>query len=467
MPDPGKSPAEETETGYLSLGISWTDAIHSRATEVGLNAERRVNAIYMALFDQANQLIYLTDFGGADNTTGGVFSGDSVYNSTSLSGFVSKAICLEKATYQLVVIANPYPVLKSKLTARAIAWEDLYDYVITQGNGAGETNLLDLDGGVFMSNARGITTLYPSDFRDSPAEAIATPKEVAIDRILAKILVNKDASFSSPPHGEVTAFYWRTGNCNRKTYLIRKPDLTLAGTAETALSPRDMIYAKDPNFQLNEQNTTELYTSADTKPWNEDPATIESHYQYVLENTLATETQTDNNWRQHTTHVVVEATIKYSALGTGGELQYYSFVNSAGEAKVFSHPQAVEWWANGVAAAQAFPADMVGLKEAIDACSVFSFGESSVVPTEYATDNGITFHKEGRNTYQVPIRHFHLTGAADRSRYGQYGVVRNNVYKLVVTGIKGPGTPTTGEAYIAVDIHVNPWYIREQEEHLQ
>ena len=55
--------------------------------------------------------------------------------------------------------------------------------------------------------------------------------------------------------------------------------------------------------------------------------------------------------------------------------------------------------------------------------------------------------------------------------YGRYGIVRNNVYKLTITNITGPGSPILekpgpepddGTPSISANIQVLPWQIREQ-----
>ena len=54
--------------------------------------------------------------------------------------------------------------------------------------------------------------------------------------------------------------------------------------------------------------------------------------------------------------------------------------------------------------------------------------------------------------------------------YGRYGVVRNAIYQINITGVKSPGYTAPdlqewqddSESYISAEFTIMPWYIREQ-----
>ena len=87
--------------------------------------------------------------------------------------------------------------------------------------------------------------------------------------------------------------------------------------------------------------------------------------------------------------------------------------------------------------------------------------------------NNLKFYKDGINYFPVLIRHFGDDLVSAVGGYGRYGIVRNNVYKLNIQQIKSPGEPIVPEidpedpddkenSYVAFDVEVLPWVVREQ-----
>lgn len=82
-------------------------------------------------------------------------------------------------------------------------------------------------------------------------------------------------------------------------------------------------------------------------------------------------------------------------------------------------------------------------------------------------------YTQGMTYYFLPIRHLGYSSTAESQPTGAYGVVRNHVYKIQITGIAGlgtpvykpnsetitPTTPTEENAYIAAKIHVQAWRV--------
>lgn len=86
---------------------------------------------------------------------------------------------------------------------------------------------------------------------------------------------------------------------------------------------------------------------------------------------------------------------------------------------------------------------------------------------EELAKNPAQIAKEGYVYYYTPIKHLGTTGST-----GEYGVVRNHIYDVTITGIKGYGTPifdpdkdidtthpSNEEVYIAASINVLSWRV--------
>ena len=243
--------------------------------------------------------------------------------------------------------------------------------------------------------------------------------------------------------------------------------------------------------------------------WDEDPQNPgtnilkERYWKYTYENTADRAVQFGANWDDYMTHLVAYVFIEYPSLKTGalGDAtgDYFSF--NAGTAsdpkwKVFTIAQAKEW-----ADQDSYPTDMVALKDLIGhkdgATSTFHPGTSSFfsgalaatdlakpASTSYTittglhpitgasveyhivasdTDETIFFHPKGLNTYTAPIKHYLAGNPTDlrESQYAHYGVVRNNIYRLNIKSITGPGTPSLAKGFLSVDVTIQPWYVRD------
>lgn len=84
--------------------------------------------------------------------------------------------------------------------------------------------------------------------------------------------------------------------------------------------------------------------------------------------------------------------------------------------------------------------------------------------------NGLAYHMGAVSYYRVLIRHFDNTLQPTPMAWGRYGVVRNNVYVLTLTSVMSPGDidipepkgPDDKEGFLAVEIKVLPWTVRNQ-----
>ena len=253
----------------------------------------------------------------------------------------------------------------------------------------------------------------------------------------------------------------------------------------------DADYRKDPNYALAGFNVSQfnyLKVAADGSL----PADFSSmtDSKYCLENTMADDAQT----QAQTTAAVVSAVYTPNSF-TAGE----SWFRLLGVTyKTLDDLQAVYNAAKAAAAPDAAQAQTIILCDQFHArISAAATAQGKTVGADFATVTiaeldavanggeyskpdataretvGVEYFQKGVCYYNILIRHDDaITGTM---ALGKYGVVRNNWYTLTINSVKQPGTPwipdTTdptdpakpgendddAEAYLSVNITVNPW----------
>ncbi|MDF9830792.1 Mfa1 family fimbria major subunit [Parabacteroides sp. PF5-6] len=481
---------------FLSLQMETDPSLSTRATgtDYGTKEEKAVVSVHALFYEAAGEnskLLY--NFNIEAKTNGEEnFNGNHVHSGNQ-SQFVSKAIDLKKQDYQLVVLVNASDALLSSIGKAEENFPSGYNTLKdlqTAIIGTSAETFYDTDKKSYflMSNAGGIIYVPQSMLKNRDSEATAAPAYIPVERIVAKVSVHKGFAKDEVEFGgKIGNVSWDVDVTNKQTYLMRQADYLITGVQESGFhNPRNEVYAKDPNFDTNEifltdetkkkehftllgLNQTDRYLD-----WNPTTATT-TYYRYVLENTMAKADQNKDKTdpKTYTTQILLKVQIT-EPKGLKDIHSYYSFEDKTEpegkQWKVFSHAQAVEWY-NGT-----YPSDMAALKAVLESAqkmenSPFNFNkEGNAEPTEFVTTslNKLTYHKDGLNVYRIPIMHF---GVDDRIKaeedYGYYGVVRNNIYKIVIKSIKGPGVDSSNEGYVSADITINPWYGREWEEDLK
>lgn len=374
----------------------------------------------------------------------------------------------------------------------------------------------------FMSNANGLISVKGDDLKESTVEAEKYPFPVHIDRILAKVMVNakNENSFTTTTGGVVRELKWGLRNVNKKTYMYRNfaPlfDISVGspfiGVEEdeynTSPDDREIQYAKDPNYEFGEQDTGHFYTDQTYVSWNVfedngwgDMNLAEKNWLYSTENTLSFAAQSSTvtksrirdpqHYDEYVTMVKIRAHIDYdfgSLVSPQGYYSYFFWENNREYYKVFTHEQAIEWITAGAAPAD-FGEDfkyVLGIEPypyQAEKSSFFSAGASSTEPTMEDCESNwevhvlpeerdypcVFYHYDGLNEYDIEIKHFNGPESQDfgsQSSYGYFGVVRNNVYRVNINRIEGPGVPKEDGTYISADVYINPWYMRSQVEDL-
>lgn len=502
-------------TAYLSVRMN-TGAAGTRAdgTEAGTPKERQVDEVYLLLYNTDEDLKYAWKLDasnfltpdGVDDFEGGDVAEDSGTPSRFVT--VSREVSMEP--YHIVVIANPgvfaddnifgnnppitdldgivadytdisssiYKTLDALQQPRSVDMDDFgADYVLGSG-----TNKM------FMSNANGPVYAAISWLKETAAEAEASPVPVSIDRALGKIIVNSAQTVSvtdfdgTEEIGRITALNWRIRNYNTQEYLIRRFNLidpalggTYGGTMETYASGlavgRKYLYATDPNMTDGTGLSGNSAAGWDY-PWNAyaDPM-VEDSYCFATENVMNASAQP--GWLANATYVDIWAKIALDDYP--GAKGFYSFNNGDSTNPawvVFAWDQVSGWWTSGT-----FPANvstlqgkLTDLKTEGGFTGPFDFdsptepdGVSGEAISE-SVSGEIYFHSEGSCFYRVPVQHLNKDSQTESS-YGYYGIVRNNVYRVILSGFKAPGMLVSSDysKFISFDILINPWYVRYEQ----
>ncbi|MCD8164925.1 MAG: fimbria major subunit [Bacteroides sp.] len=249
---------------------------------------------------------------------------------------------------------------------------------------------------------------------------------------------------------------------------------------------RSFYYAEDPNFdhfsifRTGGINNLPLLSEFDfetsgfiTDLTTTQPLTTLPTRQYALENTMNAQEQ----WEDVTTRALVRGNyipegfkdIAETAVFEAGD-SYYLFGGTA-----VSFDQIKTWYDDMINENKNFPWPTApgGLKDAVVSAVAANFIDFSVAEgrTQSGSHGKLHFYKEGQSYYSVLIRHFDDSLSSNEGfaqgvfNFGRYGVVRNNVYKMTLNKITGPGTPTIPEPegpddkekeYLSTEIEVLP-----------
>ncbi|MCD7899451.1 MAG: Mfa1 family fimbria major subunit [Bacteroides sp.] len=494
--------------------------------------EHRVNEVWMLLYNDEEKLDYkfvwkVQNYNDSDPSVLINFQ-DKGSEQVIVSGsadkltFISAAQKIKRKNYKMAILANPPQEYFSQINegttlsalTKAIDGGQQGLSINTFGSYKGDPSTTRL---FFMSNANGLITINSNQLQASKPDAESNPTKVNLDRLLAKVVVKEKTggvtiSTSGAILDEQKPVKWYLDVINTKTYPIRQFAFLSGGTEmeneqNSTAAIRERIYAQDPNFVLTDNTATSFKKLAPGETptyanWitnkTQDPDL--RTFQYVFENTMNLATQSNDNWKNYTTQIVIKAHLVYTELlndptNTNNDndpgKNYYSCVltrsNNTIVQRVFTHAQANHWLTT------VFPTSTDSGEEEIlrlmetkikevqtdfesGVSDAFNLKAASAPGTSEATFRsykGITYHPLGLNKYVVPVRHFSNTSGSTDPRkdvYGYYGVVRNNMYTLTVNSISGPGTGLYDwdSHFMSVQINITPWYRRDfQEEDLK
>lgn len=437
-------------------------------TDIGLDPERKVNAVRIVLYDATVQpedqmpVKYAFDFNIRSNYAQDAFEGneDDLYQSEGPDQFITYAREVERQDYYMLVIINPdgneqpySPYNLKNVTAVDQTLSSFKTPIQIPDNNSLADNYYGAiagDNHFIMTNHQGLVYVAAERLRKTPQEANENPIPVSVERMVAKIYVNTSNQFVVRPEGATTRiedFRWELDCTNRKTFWMREMTYMKNGYMELqGLGSRADYYAKDPNFKLGEDwysHSEEFFMQY--PPYPNKFRSLLGEIQYTLENTMVAEDQAEDR----ITSVIVSAI--YAPPGFKYGDSYFRYNDIA-----ISLEQ-ILWYKN---TSFPLPTELEGLKEAIADLEASRGTTIDQMLQESFNECDIEYFKDGVNYYRIPIQHF---GDQPEGAYGHYGVVRNNQYNITINSLTGPRSIGGGTAsYISADIKVLPWERREQ-----
>ena len=475
---------------YMSVSVAMPKSTGTRAPgeHHGTADEQNVNEVLLALFDVSDVCLetktlattdYILNVGGANK-----------------AGYDGKAFKVPSATAKVLAVVNPSDKFKTACVASA-SWsaingavEQTLDEVIgaTKDNfmmiNAGD-NANPTNGALVTANVKVVDGTTIPDVDAAIAAAEADRSMIYVDRVVAKVSLGTNPDGVKVPAGVTCTFGdWALNITNKSMFPYSEIVMPAGGSAGAD-------YRIDPNY---------LLAGFDVSQFNylkvADDGTLPADFsamadsKYCLENTMAADAQT----QAQTTSAVASAVYTPGSFTVGeswfrllgvtyktlADLQVvYNAAKAAGTADA-AQTQVItlcdQFYAR-IAKAAAAQGKAVGADFAsitiTELDDLKSGGEYSKPDAAAGETVGVEYFQKGVCYYNILIRHDDAITAT--MAHGKYGVVRNNWYTLTINSVKQPGTPwlpdTTNptdpkdpgeddddkEAYLSVEITVNPW----------
>ncbi len=342
VPNSNKGGEEINSETYLSFSIAMpNDGTRAAAgnvsdanegdTYIGTEEEQKVTDIRVVLYNEHSIVAYSFDF--TENSQHG--DGTKFIKSKSGSYYTTDAIKVKNQSYDALVLINPLDEVKN-VTEPGMILEKFADQAVE----ISEDKLVTKKG-IFMSNAKGLSTVPETAIKNTKKEAEDNPFKdgsngIKVDRAVAKVFVGKSTTLSTSDNATVTLKGWTLDITNKKLFWMRKFDKyaamknTFYEEEKTTREERFQRYAKDPNFSNgierneNEFNyITEIVNDVENRStrfgvaevsrvrMSIDPSEVvkkdfgfgDNNGLYLLENTM----QADRQYQPVTTRVIVQA----------------------------------------------------------------------------------------------------------------------------------------------------------------
>ena len=474
---------------YMSVVVDMPKSTGTRAPgeNHGTADEQNVNEVLLALFDASDVCLetktsasteYILNVGG--NPAAGT----------------GNAFKVPSTTAKVLAVVNPSDKFKAACVASA-SWsaingavEQTLDEVIgTSKNNfmminAGD-NANPANGALVTANVKVVDGTTITDVDAAIAAAEADRSMIYVDRVVAKVSLGTNPDGVKVPAGVTCTFGdWALNITNKSMFPYSEIVMPAGGSAGAD-------YRIDPNYEL---------AGFDVSQFNylkvADDGTLPADFsamadsKYCLENTTAADAQT----QAQTTSAVASAVYTPNSFTVGESW----FRLLGGTYKTLADLQAV------YNAAKAAGTPDAAQQQIIDLCDQFyariavaataqgktvggdfasitiaeldglkSGGEYSKPDAVAGETVGVEYFQKGVCYYNILIRHDDEITAW--MAHGKYGVVRNNWYTLTINSVKQPGTPwipdktdptkptnpgeddDDKEAYLSVNITVNPW----------
>ena len=476
---------------YMSVSVAMPKSTGTRALgeHHGTADEQNVKEVLLALFDASDVCLetktlattdYILNVGGANK-----------------SGYDGKAFKVPSATAKVLAVVNPSDKFKTACVASA-SWSAIngaVEQTLDEVTGTSKNNFMMINAGdnanpangaLVTANVKVVDGTTITDVDAAIAAAEADRSMIYVDRVVAKVSLGTNPDGVKVPAGVTCTFGdWALNITNKSMFPYSEIVMPAGGSTGAD-------YRIDPNYEL---------AGFDVSQFNylkvADDGTLPADFsamadsKYCLENTMAADAQT----QAQTTSAVASAVYTpgsftvgeswFRLLGTTyktlADLQaVYNDAKAAGTAADAAQTQVItlcdQFYARiaKAAAAQGKPVGgdfaSITITELDD---LKSGGEYSKPDAAAGETVGVEYFQKGVCYYNILIHHDDAITAT--MAHGKYGVVRNNWYTLTINSVKQPGTPwipdTTNstdkkdpgeddddkEAYLSVEITVNPW----------
>ena len=474
---------------YMSVSVAMPKSTGTRAPgeHHGTADEQNVKEVLLALFDASDVCLetktlattdYILNVGGANK-----------------AGYDGKAFKVPSATAKVLAVVNPSDKFKTACVASA-SWSAIngaVEQTLDEVTGTSKDNFMMINAGdnanpangaLVTANVKVVDGTTIPDVATAISEAQADRSMIYVDRVVAKVSLGTNPDGLKVPAGVTCTFGdWALNITNKSMFPYSEIVMPAGGSTGAD-------YRIDPNYEL---------AGFDVSQFNylkvADDGTLPADFsamadsKYCLENTMAADAQT----QAQTTSAVASAVYTPGSFTVGeswfrllgvtyktlADLQ--AVYNAAAAGTPDAAQQQIidlcdQFYARIAKAATAqektVGADFASITIA-ELDGLKSGGEYSKPDATAGETVGVEYFQKGVCYYNILIRHDDEITAW--MAHGKYGVVRNNWYTLTINSVKQPGTPwlldTTNptdpkdpgeddddkEAYLSVEITVNPW----------
>ena len=505
------NPVTDGSESYISLSINTGITTRVGSSPPPASLDDAITSARMVLYGADDHIVkYAFNFNIRNNASNTGFTqngihpeyGDYLYNG-NLGGnrFITFARPVKYADYEMLIIINPFryiseipmDYLKAPASVMTRSGEDNLDIVNVTNVGQPLSRLLEsvyqpnpyfgsgympvTEGGIVMTNFKGLVHVPKSSLGNTPDEANKNPIPVTVERTVAKVQVeNLNAgSYSletTDPLAQAINISWQLNTTNKWFYWMRQfapvinPDGS-QGSMETSTDlDRMQLYAIDPNFSgLTDANggnsgmRTFNFQYAINQALNSDYGASNITFnnglgggEYALENTMDVDEQDES--------VMTTVLIQLSYIPNNS---FYGYNNYFVYNNIVITPNEMIGYAT---TPTSIPPALTGLATAIynimhDPDEPIDLSNNYLVSwglnSGFETADGLKFFHQCKNYYSVKIRHS-VSGDPDQPLYARYGVVRNNCYIVKLGEVSGFGSPTVvNPAAMSAEISVQPW----------
>ena len=519
----------EVATSYISINLSAAEKgtrVEGGEYQEGLEAERAVKSAYFFFFNADGSAFPVTAVAGQPATAPGTGVNWISATLNNVGSDMPNVSDIKDAVLVLSTYEGEYPAQ----VVAVINWVPTADTPYSLDDLYAKTNITGVDGGFVMSNAvysdgtKAVvgTPLAESDIYTSPADALANPITIHVERIAAKVTVTAngvaDGRYSvrtAKISGEDTGVYvqvigWELYNDFTQSKLLKEidpawSDMTLGFTWNDApyyrsywaesLEIGDIV---DNDFPTTFSLT--LGDASDVTAGTYDDNT----YTYVGENTNYVVDNTDN-----CTKLIIKAKLqKKVSEGVYEDIQlarwyttYYKDLDALFAAVANTIKYQYCWYDNVNSKYNYIaPADLAVVEDG----NMVKFQLSATGSTKnWFTSNGsgyiaktidemnaslgalekALYYDDAETLYSVDIAHLG-NGDADAHKAGDYGVVRNHIYNIVLNSFgsfgspvyipggnlvypENPEDPENERDYVSAEVRVLSWRMVSQEVDVQ